>query len=604
MARKPADPSSALKAAASKTTEVHPTFAPNPKVRAALSKAQSVKLTVDRKTILLGSSTPDLGNKSVGGSGGKHTPEQIAKLKECAQLDPNDRGNGQRLLIWHGDRVLYVAQGPGWHVWKGTHWHTDLGDLDARELALTIVDRIKEEAASIELSSDQKATVEAAAELRKKEESKLSAEEQAIVRRADDALKKLSEVKSKRKAFAITSGNAARTASMLSQAAALAHVQPDQLDRDLLKLNVKNGTLRFWREDDLECPDPDISRKIGRVELLPHDRLDLITRLADVEYDPSAVAPEWQGFLDRVQPSPEIQRFLKVAHGYAGLLGGNDEQRMIYHFGRGANGKSAFVETIGRALGTYRAVTSPESFSGNGQRQGNQQNSDMARLFNTRLVTVEELPRGEPLKEYLIKQFTGGSRLVARFLNREWFEFDPTFTAVMAGNDMPTISGMDHGIWRRLLIVPWRVEIPEADRMPFGELLAIFDKERSGILNWLVEGALLWIAEGLASHIPAEIRDFTEKHREDRDILGNFIDAYVVREPGSKVQAKAMLDAFSAYCEGNGIKPWHQATVGNALKAMGFEKEQGRHVHYVGLRLVDPPSRFDPAPPHTYGRGD
>lgn len=405
--------------------------------------------------------------------------------------------------------------------------------------------------------------------------------------------------KGKRLAFAITSGNAARTASMLMQAAALKYVMPDQLDRDLLKLNVRNGTLAFSRRLDPECPDPEVDRWVGLVELQRHDRSDLITRLAEVDFDPEARCPEWQGFLDRVQPSPDIQRFLQVAHGYAGLLGGNDEQRMVYHFGRGANGKSAFIETIGRLLGSYRAVTSPESFSGTGQRQGNQQNSDMARLFNTRLVTVEELPRGEPLKEYLIKQFTGGSRLVARFLNREWFEFDPTFTAVMAGNDMPTISGMDHGIWRRLLIVPWRVEIPEADRMPFGELLAIFDKERSGILNWLIEGALLWLGQGLAAHTPGAIREFTDKHREDRDVLGNFVAAYVERDPASKVQAKALLDAFSAYCEANGIKPWHQATVGAALKAMGFEKEQGRHVHYVGLRLIDPPSRFDPAPPQS-----
>lgn len=569
-------------------------------VREAMSRKRPVE-----KTIPADSSASGLGHQTTGGLGGRrHSPEDIERLKECAALDANDRGNGQRLLVWHGDRVMYVGQGPGWHVWKGTHWQVDLGDLDVRNLALTIVDRIKDEAAWIQLYPEQQALVEAATPLRKKPASELSPADAKAVQAADAALKALGDVKGKRRSFAITSGNAARTASMLSQAAALSHVQPDQLDRDLLKLNVRNGTLRFWREDDLDCPDPDIERRKGCVELLPHERGDLITRLADVDYDPEATAPEWQRFLDRVQPGAEIQRFLQVAHGYAGLLGGNDEQRMIYHFGRGANGKSAFIETIGRALGSYRAVTSPESFSGNGQRQGNQQNSDMARLFNTRLVTVEELPRGEPLKEYLIKQFTGGSRLVARFLNREWFEFDPTFTAVMAGNDMPTISGMDHGIWRRLLIVPWRVEIPEAERMPFGELLAVFDQERAGILNWLVQGALLWLGEGLAAHIPPQIRDFTDKHREDRDVLGNFLAAYVVRDPNGRVQAKVLGDAFFAYCEANGIKPWHQATLGSALKAMGFEKEQGRHVHYVGLRLVDPPSRFDPAPPYDYGRGD
>lgn len=575
---------------------------PGAAVKAAMGRMRSVKDV--EKTIPAEGSTPALAHKSSGGIGGKYTPADIEKLKECAALDANDRGNGQRLLVWCGNDILHVGRGPGWHTWTGTHWEADVGDLDVRKLALTIVDRIKDEAAWIALYPDQQALVDAAAPLRSKPAGDFSPGNAKAVQEADAAIKALGEVKGKRRAFGVTSGNASRTTSMISQAAALAHVAPDQLDRDQLLLNVKNGTLRCWREQDLECPGPDVDRRIGRVELVAHDRAHLITRLADVEYHPGAEAPRWQAFLDRVQPDHEIQRFLKVAHGYASLLGGNDEQRMIYHYGRGANGKSAFVETIGRTLGTYRAVTSPESFSGNGQRQGNQQNSDMARLFNTRLVTVEELPRGEPLKEYLIKQFTGGSRLVARFLNREWFEFEPTFTAVMSGNDMPIISGMDYGIWRRLLIVPWKVEIPETDRMPFGELLAVFDRERAGILNWLAQGALLWLGEGLAAHIPADIRDFTDKHREDRDVLGNFVNAYVVREAGSRVQARDLLNAISAYCEGNGIKPWHQSTVGAALKTLGFEKKQGRHVHYLGMRLIDPPSRFDPAPHSSFERGE
>lgn len=568
-------------------------------VKAAMARKRAVK--AEEKTIPPAVGTSDLANSTGGGKGGKrHSAEDIEKLKACAALDANDLGNGKRLLIWNGADIVYVGSGPGWHVWSGKHWQADIGDLMVRGLAQGISERIKDEAGWIELYPDQQSLVEKAAPLRQRPANELSPADAKAIKEADQILSILAEVKGKRRSFAITSGNAARTASMLSQAAALKFTLPDALDRDPFKLNLRNGTLRFWRDVDNDCPDPDVLRHIGRFELLPHDREDLITRLAEVDYVNGAEATQWKAFLDRVQPSRDVQRFLQVAHGYAALIGGNDEQRMIYHFGRGANGKSAFIETIGRTLGSYRAVTSPESFSGSGQRQGNQQNSDMARLFNTRLVTVEELPRGEPLKEYLIKQFTGGSRLVARFLNREWFEFDPTFTAVMAGNDMPTISGMDLGIWRRLIIVPWRVEIPEAERKPFGELLAMFDQERSGILNWLIEGALLWLSDGLVSHIPAEIRDFTDKHREDRDVLGNFIAAYVVRDPDSKVQAKALLDAFSAYCEANGIKPWHQATVGNSLKAMGFEKEQGRHVHYIGLRLVDPPSGFGPAP-HSDG---
>ena len=126
--------------------------------------------------------------------------------------------------------------------------------------------------------------------------------------------------------------------------------------------------------------------------------------------------------------------------GYALLLGGNDEQKLVFHYGTGANGKSAFLEALGRMAGSYRAVVSPDTLTGDSQRDGSKANSDIARLHSARLVTVEELPRGVQLKEGLIKSLTGGTRQVARFLQKEIFEFDPVFTAVMSGNDMPSGS--------------------------------------------------------------------------------------------------------------------------------------------------------------------
>jgi putative DNA primase/helicase len=150
-----------------------------------------------------------------------------------------------------------------------------------------------------------------------------------------------------------------------------------------------------------------------------------------------------------------MRLFIQIFHAYALLIGGNDEQKLVFHYGTGANGKSAFMEAIGRMAGSYRAVVSPDTITGDGQRDGSKANSDIARLHSARFVTVEELQRGVPLKEGLIKSLTGGTRQVARFLQKENFEFDPIFTAVMSGNDMPTVSGTDYGIWRRLLIVKW-----------------------------------------------------------------------------------------------------------------------------------------------------
>jgi putative DNA primase/helicase len=375
------------------------------------------------------------------------------------------------------------------------------------------------------------------------------------------------------------------------------------LDANLMQFNVKNGTLKFVRVENPDS-DPDSPTYSWACELGPHERGDMITKCADVAYDPDAKCPEFDKFLATTQPIDAMRLFLQVGHGYALLIGGNDEQKLFFHYGTGGNGKSAFLEAIGRLAGPYRAVVSPDTITGDGQRDGSKANSDIARLVSTRFVTVDELARGVPLKEALIKALTGGSRQVARFLQKEIFEFDPIFTAVMSGNDMPTVSGTDYGIWRRLLIIHWAVTIAEGERIPFGELMKVFDAERPGILNWLIAGALRYLNEGLTKFIPVAVTAFTDDYREERDPVGTFVEACVLRGPDFehlKVGASEMYKAYTAWCEANAIKPYQQTAFGLRLNALGIKKKRGHKVSYIGVWLkaddaMDAPS-IDPGDP-------
>src|SRR5690606_16862607 len=198
----------------------------------------------------------------------------------------------------------------------------------------------------------------------------------------------------------------------------------------------------------------------------------------DVDYDPDATCPFFESFLTKLQPDRRMQIFLQVFHAYALLIGGNDDQKVVYHYGTGANGKSAFIEVLGRLAGSYRTVVAPETITGENQRAGQQASPDIARLHNARLATIEELPKNAPLKEELIKALSGGTKMTARFLQKEIFEFEPIFTPILTGNFKPSISGSDYGIWRRVLIVLWGVTIPEGERMTPSRLAEKLDSER------------------------------------------------------------------------------------------------------------------------------
>jgi putative DNA primase/helicase len=279
------------------------------------------------------------------------------------------------------------------------------------------------------------------------------------------------------------------------------------------------------------------------------------------------------------------------------LMGGNDEQVVFFHHGSGANGKSVFIEALGRLAGGYRAVVSPETFTGDQQKQGQQASPDIARLVNTRFVTVEELPRGIGLKENMIKAASGGTKMVARFLQKEFFEFDPIFTTIMSANDMPSVSGTDYGIWRRLKIIPWGFTVPEADRKPFGDMMKALDAERSGILNWLLDGLMLYLSVGLTPYIPAAVKAFTEDYREERDPVGNFAESCLIAKPGHEVNASDMFKAYEKWCEANAVKPYQQTAFGLRLNALGIRKKKGRTYSYLDVKLGDVPDIADPRTP-------
>ncbi len=527
------------------------------------------------------------------GFGPNMPPEDIDRARKCAGLDQNDRDTARRLMIWFGADLIYVA-GMGWLTWRGTHWQRDEGELMSRLMAQNVVDCIKLEVYAIEATPAQARLLAAADKARKKAKKEQTAKDVSLIAKADEVITQVSKKRDSRWKFAVSTGNASKTTAMLAQAASQAALDKSRLDADRYAFNTINGTLKFQRVLDMENPDEDGERYIADVSFDPHDRADYMTRRAETSFDPEAKAPAFMDYLERAHPDPDMRRFLQVFYAQAIMIGGNDEQKILFNYGTGGEGKTMLNEVLGDLAGEYRAAVSPDTMTGETAKAGNQASSDIARLFNARFVTVDELPRGTPLRENMLKSLSGGTKQTARFLQKEFFEFVPMFTAALSGNDMPQTSGLDEGLWRRLLIVKWGVKIPEAEKKNFGRFKAELDAERPGILNWLVDGLRLYLVNGLNAYIPASVRAFTSAYRDDRDIPGQFVSACIERVDGATVQGAAMYKGFCDWCEANAIKPWSNRAFGDRMAALNFEKISGRLVQYQNVRLTDVPSRYDP----------
>lgn len=511
--------------------------------------------------------------------------DRRATVAECAEFEQNDTGNGQRLLAHFGREILNVRE-VGWHTYDKRVWVREGGDEAVMSYAQETARLIHEEADALTLYPFEERQIREAEPLQRRDRSDLTPEELHKVDEADRVRKQLGRRRADRRKFATSSGNDSRLSSMIRQALPHRTKGPKMLDADHMLFNCLSGTLQFEEVEDPDRAGEGWPASTLNVREMPHDRDHLMTKVAPVTYDPQAKCPKWEAFMERFQPDPSIRRFLQAFHGLA-LTGMNGHQSFIYSYGKGANGKSTFMEALGELFGPYSDTLNAESLSGSGQRRGDQATPDFADLPGVRYLRVAELPRGEPLKEALIKALTGGDKLKVRHLNKGFFDLFPIFKAGMSGNDLPQIGGLDDGIWRRVKLVPWSVMIPDKERRPMAEILGGFRAERSGILNWLIEGLRIYMAEGLVT--PDKVEESTREYREEMDPIGAYLADCLEDSPGNYEECTAVYNGFVSWCTANNIRPWKQTMFGRAMNQKGIVREKTRIRRYLNVKLHDVP---------------
>lgn len=438
-----------------------------------------------------------------------------------------DMGNAERLVHRFGNDIRFCPARNRWLLWKGSHWEWDDRN-DIEKLAKQTVRAIFQEAVTAK----------------------------------DDKVKDIGK-------HAVRSESAARIKAMidLAQTENGVAIRPSELDPDPWLLNVANGTL------DL---------RTGKIR--PPSRADLITRKIDTPFDPEAASPLWTKFLHTVMAGNDgLIHFLRKAVGYS-LTGETREQVLFFSHGRGANGKSTFIETITGLMGAFSKHTRPETFML--KNTDSSANNDLAELEGCRMVAAVELEEGKRLAEVLTKQATGGDTLKARYLFQEFFEFQSQFKLWLCGNHKPRITGTDLAIWRRIRLIPWTVTIPENEQDK--ELTAKLKAEWPGILAWAVQGCLDWQREGLTA--PVEVMAATASYRREMDILGDFFDNCIQTGENITITVKELYDAYVSYCEANGesIKErLGKKKFGVRVSERGFDQfsATGNVQTWIGLKL-------------------
>src|SRR5262245_2610652 len=302
-----------------------------------------------------------------------------------------DHGNAMRIVKKYGD-IMHWTKGFGWMVYDG-HWILhETATSNVYQFATSALLDIKKEVARIPATMDRNEAKSIKIEILKHAQKSEST-----------ALREQALAQVKHHATIAISENA--------------------FDKNPWLLNVSNGTLN-----------------LKMFEFYSHRREDLLTKMANVEYDEDAQCPRWGEFIALIMDGNEkLTRFLQKAVGYS--LTGSVQEKCLFicYGGSGENGKSTFVNAINDLLGKYAKPTRIQTFL----EKNNESSNDIAALGGARFVSSIEVKETRRFDEALVKQLTGGDPVTARFLFKEFFEYYPQFKIWLAVNNKPQFDATD-----------------------------------------------------------------------------------------------------------------------------------------------------------------
>ena len=318
------------------------------------------------------------------------------------------------------------------------------------------------------------------------------------------------------------------------------------------------------------------------ITLREHDPNDRITKIAPVNYDPGAKGPAWEAHLRRFLPNENVRRQVQRDLGVS-LVGVTLEEMLPIWYGTGANGKSTTARVIQRVLGDYAGVAAPGLLI---QSKYDRHPTELADLAGLRIVFASEVGQGKHLDEELVKRLTGGDVKKGRFMRQDFFSFPQTFTVFMLVNHHPIITGVDHAIWRRVRLIPWTVQIPEAERLPQDVIVDRLFEEGPAILNWLLAGLQDWQKD--RHWLAPEVRAATSTYRAEQDRLGAFLAERCEEAPHYTAPVAELYESYTAWAKEAGEEPLGKTAFGNRLREGGKSTKKTGHDNvstWLGVRL-------------------
>lgn len=313
-----------------------------------------------------------------------------------------------------------------------------------------------------------------------------------------------------------------------------------RLNSDPYLVAVNNGVLELnYYENENMTGRPHVRFRDGR----PDDNVSFlmgdIESISYVPYNPDA--PEQRDlkeFFAKIYPDPVLREYVITLLSSC-LEGSNREQRFYVMQGVGSNGKSMIEMLMEMTFGDYGTSLSTTVFTRK-RPDSNSANPDIITIQKRRYIHTGEPDDNEKINTAIMKQYSGGDRIAARGLFSDQEKFSIMGKIFMSCNDLPPVSKMDNGTWRRLRVIPHISVFKDPGDASINPDKHIYEKDlhlenklkhwRTAFLSLLVHYyETHYLEHGLRE--PDCVVSASNKYKEENDLFNKFFNDNFVRDP-------------------------------------------------------------------------
>lgn len=262
--------------------------------------------------------------------------------------------------------------------------------------------------------------------------------------------------------------------SLFKQFLSDAYLETPDTSRNKVLINLQNGTFEITPQEN---------------KLRDFSKDDFLTYQLPFSYDENAKKPLFDKFINRVLPDESSQKVLAEYLGFLFLKNGSEtikEEKALILFGGGANGKSVVFHIVSALLGE-------ENISHHSLQSLTNENGYYRANLANKLVNYASEINGQ-MDTSVFKQLVSGEPVEARLPYGRPFVLKQYAKLIFNCNELPRDVEQTNGYFRRFLIIPFNVTIPQEEQDK--ELhTKITNNELAGIFNWVLEGLERLVAQ-------------------------------------------------------------------------------------------------------------